>query len=359
MARKKIGHIELQWTCPNCNSINPGSEKVCGNCGAPQPKDVQFEQATNQELITDPEKLSQVEAGPDIHCPYCGTRNPGNAKVCKQCGGDLVEGVKRESGRVIGAYSVGSTSTITCPHCGEENPETASNCFNCGGGLGEMAIPELDTETVHSAQTSKSRIWIVVAVVAVLVLACGAFLFFSNRTNPTTGIVDNVSWKRSVPIEALLPVEYKDWQDDIPEGAVIDTCTEELRGVQSEPAPNSVEVCGTPYTVDTGDGYAEVVQDCEYEVYDTFCSFTVEEWSVVDVSELTGVDYSPVWPEPALEAGQRMGEKRSETYTIVFKSDDGNFIYTTDDLDLFKAAQKGSEWILNINTFGNLVSIKQ
>lgn len=358
MARKKIGHVELQWTCPNCNSINPGSEKVCGNCGAPQPQDVQFEQATNQELISDPEKLARAEAGPDIHCPYCGTRNPGNAEICKQCGGDLVEGIKRESGRVVGAYSVGPAATITCPHCGEANPESASNCANCGGGLGEEVNKE-EQPVAASITPSKSRIGIIAAVVAVLVIACGAFLFFMTRTSPTTGVIEAVNWERSVPVEALVPVEYKDWEDEIPDGAVIEACTEEVRSIQSEPAPNSVEVCGTPYTVDTGDGFAEVVQDCEYEVYATSCSFTVDEWSVVDVSVLTGDDYSPIWPEPVLETGQRVGEQWEETYTIVFRSDDKTIAYTTEDFDLFRQAQIGSEWTLNVNTFGSLVSIEK
>lgn len=61
MARKKIGHVELQWTCPNCASLNPGPEKLCGNCGAPQPKDVEFFQAKRQELISDEGKLRRLK----------------------------------------------------------------------------------------------------------------------------------------------------------------------------------------------------------------------------------------------------------------------------------------------------------
>jgi DNA-directed RNA polymerase subunit RPC12/RpoP len=358
MARKKIGHVELQWTCPNCNSINPGPEKVCGNCGAPQPEDVKFEQATHQELVTDEDKIAQAEAGSDIHCPYCGTRNSGNAEICMQCGGDLVEGRKRESGTVIGAYSVGQAATISCPHCGEENPENASNCTNCGGGLGEQVSKSESKVAAASTSSSRIRNWIIIGVVAVLVLACGAFLFFSTRTNPTTGVVENVSWERTIPVEALVPVEYQDWEDEIPTGAVIETCSDEVRSIQSNPAPNSVEVCGTPYTIDSGSGFAEVVQDCEYEVYASFCTFSVEEWSVVNVAVLTGNDLSPVWPEPTTETGQRVGEERGESYTIVFKSDGKSFVYTTDDLSLFQSARIGSEWTLNINTFGSLVSIE-
>jgi hypothetical protein len=33
-------------------------------------------------------------------------------------------------------------------------------------------------------------------------------------------------------------------------------------------------------------------------------------------------------------------------------------VYSTNDLSLFQEAQIGSEWTLNINTFGNLVSIE-
>lgn len=358
MARKKLGHIELQWTCPNCNGINPGPEKTCGNCGAPQPEDVEFEQADRQELITDEEKITKAEAGADIHCPYCGTRNPAGTEVCNNCGGDLVEGVKRESGRVVGAYKAGPAVMVPCPHCGEKNPDDEKTCTSCGGSLAQEKT--VQPQTIEAPQsTSKARMWIIIGVVAALVIACGAYLFFANRTQATTGLVENVSWERSVPVEALVPVDYKDWQDEIPAEAVVGTCSEEMRSVQSDPAPNAVEVCGTPYTVDSGSGFAEVVQDCEYEVYDTFCTFTVDEWQVVNVVSASGSDFSPVWPEPALEEGQRVAEDWEETFTIVFVSDGEIYHYTTTDINLFQAAQVGSEWTLNINTFGNLVSIER
>ena len=358
MARKKIGHVELQWTCPNCNGVNPGPEKHCGNCGAPQPENVQFEQADRQELIADEEKIAQAEAGADIHCPYCGSRNSAGAKICHKCGGDLVEGVKRESGHVVGAYKTGPVSMIACPHCGEENPDTEKTCANCRGSLVKEAVRDKQEVSTSAKPRSRSRTWIILGVVAVLVLACGAYLLFVNRTNPTTGVVDNVGWERSVPVEALIPVDHKGWEDEIPVEGMIETCSQEVRSVESEPAPNSVEVCGTPYTVDTGGGYAEVVEDCEYEIYASFCTYTLEEWSVVDVAVLTGGDFSPAWPEPALQEGQRVGEEWEESYTIFFRSGDKTYAYSTNDLSLFQEAQIGSEWTLNINTFGSLVSIE-
>jgi len=358
MARKKIGHVELQWTCPNCNGINPGPEKHCGNCGAPQPEDVQFEQAERQELITDEEKIAQAEAGADIHCPYCGSRNPAGTEVCHNCGGDLIEGLKRESGRVVGAYKTGPVAMLACPHCGHENPDYEKTCTSCGGSLAQEKAADAQSVGIPQS-TSKTSLWIIIGVVGALVLACGAYLFFANRTQATTGVVENVNWERSVPVEALLPVDHKGWEDEIPAEAALETCSDEVRSIQSDPAPNSVEICGTPYTVDSGSGFAEVVQDCEYEVYDTFCTYTLDEWQVVNVVVASGIDFSPVWPEPVLEDGQRVAEEWEESFTILFKSGDEIYRYTTTDINLFQSAQVGSEWTLNTNTFGSLVSIEQ
>ena len=357
MARKQVGFVELQWKCPRCGSLNPGPKQVCVNCGAPQPKDVKFEQAPRQELIKDEAEKAKAAAGPDIHCPYCGTRNSAGTKVCKQCGGDLSEGAIREAGQVVGAYSFSTPTTIKCPRCGTENPDTAKTCSSCGSSLAQEA------EMVAAkpvAPAGKMPIWMIVAVVAVVVVCGGIILItlLSNRTKGTTGVIENVRWERVIPIEALVAVQYETWQDQIPQEAEVGACREEIRSVESEPVPNSVEVCGTPYTVDTGSGYGEVVQDCEYQVYDNVCSYTVEEWRQVDAAVMSGSDQQPTWPEPILEAGQRVGQNRSENYVIIFSSGDQTFTYTTSDLNLFQEAEVGEQWGLNVNTFGKLISVE-
>src|SRR6185369_5970429 len=68
----------------------------CENCGSPQPENVQFELPSEQKLVTDEAALKAAQEGPDIHCPFCGTRNPASAKTCSQCGGDLTGGKARE-----------------------------------------------------------------------------------------------------------------------------------------------------------------------------------------------------------------------------------------------------------------------
>ena len=50
MTKKELGYVEMQWTCPNCGTINPGISRTCQQCGAAQPEDVQFEQAAGAML---------------------------------------------------------------------------------------------------------------------------------------------------------------------------------------------------------------------------------------------------------------------------------------------------------------------
>lgn len=80
MARESLGYVELEWTCPSCGRRNPGRAKVCAYCGAPQPEDVAFEQAAEEKLVKDTGTLESLKAGPDIHCPFCGTRNVATPK---------------------------------------------------------------------------------------------------------------------------------------------------------------------------------------------------------------------------------------------------------------------------------------
>lgn len=360
MAKKSLGYVELQWTCPNCGGINPGPEKTCTQCGAPQPDDVQFEQVKGAELIQDEVVKARVKAGPDIHCPYCGARNPGDAQTCSQCGGDLVEGKRRESGAVLGAYKEGPVASIPCPHCGAENLETAKFCTGCGGSMhvqkDEERIAKPAAAKPKQAPEAKKRLPIGLIIFLVVICLAGVtFIILSLRTESVTGTVEGVGWELSVDIEGLVPVEYRDWRDQVPVEGEILGCEQEVRSVESEPQPNAEEICGTPYSVDTGSGYAEVVQDCEYHVYDDFCTYSVVEWDVVDTESLSGNDFKPVWPDPVLSAEQRLGEE-TETYHIYFDTTEGNFTYTTSDYENFQQFQIGTEWNLEVNALGGVVS---
>jgi hypothetical protein len=353
MAKKKLGYVELHWECPNCGTINPGGQTTCKGCTAPQPEDVEFFQASQQQLITNEEKLKRARAGADIHCAYCGTRNPAGATHCSQCKAELAEGKKRKSGRVVGAFQEGAAKEIDCPHCGTKNTETNSRCTQCGGSLREAP----QQQTAPQPQTPRKANPAVFAIIGLVFISlCAAIYFLFLRTDTLTGTVTGVEWQRGVMLEQIVPVEYQDWLDQIPADGELIACSQEARGETDTPVEGSAEVCGTPYNVDDGSGYAEVVQDCIYIIYEDFCSYTVMEWAAVETLVTTGTDMDPFWADPALAQDQRLGYG-SESYTIFFEADGDSYVYQTDNYDLFSQAEPGTRWDLEVNSVGGVQSI--
>ena len=355
-AQKTVAYTNSKGPCLFWATRNPATANPSPGRNAPTPADTRFEQAAEEKLITDEAKVAEIKAGPDIHCPFCGARNAAGATTCVQCMGDLTDAAKREQGRGGGAHPGKPAADVACPYCGAVNPASAMTCKQCNSSLTEPR-EKPKAETAVPAAPNRNMTYIIVGVAAVIVLLCGAFFFFANRTDDVVGTVSDVSWERIIAVEALRPVERQNWQDQIPAGAEILSCEQEVRSTQSNPAPNSVEVCGTPYTVDTGTGAGEVVQDCEYEVYDDYCRYTAEEWTVIDQIRLEGNDLNPRWPEFQPAAGERAGAQDA-SYVIIFRTDGDTYEYETSENE-FSQAEIGSEWILKINAFNQITEIER
>lgn len=359
MAKHSLGYTELEWVCPFCNTRNRGRAKVCVNCGAPQPKDVKFEQAAEDKKVTDQEGLEMAQAGPDIHCPFCGTRNPGNAVKCSRCGGDLTEGERREAGQVLGAQQTKPAPDVICDYCGTANPAANTKCVNCGSPLGKAAPKPAAAPAPATAPARMNPAFLIIGGIAAL-LICGVIAFFvmrGTRTETNLARVSDVNWTRSIVVLGYAPVTHSDWADEIPQNAEVNSCDERERGRSAFPTENSEEICGTPYIVDEGTGFGEMVQDCEYIVYDDYCQFTVVELQPVGVIDESGSDLNPFWPETRLDQDQQLGERR-ETYQISFDVDGDTVVYETKNAAEFAQFQPGSEWELDINGFGNIVDIQ-
>ena len=353
MAQKTEGYIELEWTCPNCQSNNPGPQKTCQSCGSPQPTDVKFHLPGEAKLKTDEATAQLAAAGPDIHCSYCGARNPGNAAICAQCGGNLVGGTRRQAGQVVGAFSAAPGPQVICSNCSHSNPASAQQCVQCGSPLQR---PQAAAQAVTPPAGKKSQPILVIAIVLAVII--GIFLLLSNlfKTETVTGIVQGVAWSRVMHIEALQNVAKSDFRENIPSSAKIGSCSKEYYTTQDQPAPVSTEVCGTSYVVDKGSGVGQVMKDCTYKVYEDKCNYTVQAWTDVDQSSLQGSDFNPIWPSPSLQSNQRIGEK-DEMYTIQFTSNDKILTYKTSDYNTFARCQIGTNWNLEVNVSGQVVSI--
>ena len=355
MARKVLGYIELYWTCPSCRSENLGSHAYCTSCGSSQPKNIEFHQSSKQQLLTDAEKIKRAKAGADIHCGFCGTRNPASATKCSQCGADLTAGSRRAAGKVVGAFSEGAVQPVKCSNCGTMNAGNRLKCGNCGAPLSHGAPAKIEKASTVTQPLNRNTLLVGGAILLIL---CAAIYLLFIRTQEITGVVSSVNWQRSVEVESFGPVQLQAWQDEVPSGASQVACSERVRSSQSEPPATGRydEVCGTPYTVDTGGGYAEAVQDCEYRVYDDYCSYTVNAWAPVSTAQLEGFDLNAVWPQPALASNQRLGEQTAD-YVCIFDSNGKTYTYHTSSLDKFLRCVIGSTWTLSVNAAGAVAEI--
>ncbi|HEY3313056.1 MAG TPA: zinc ribbon domain-containing protein [Anaerolineales bacterium] len=331
-------------------------KKSCGTCGAPQPENVQFELGQNRDLITDDQKKAEAAKGADIYCPFCNTRNAADAKVCVQCGGELKEGLRRESGRVITGGPSQSGAPITCPNCGTVNPAGNTTCKSCGAALaGPVAPAAAATAPPTASKFAAFRPWMLLPVFAVLGLCCVTVGFFLFRTTALNGVVQNVHWQRTIAIEGLREVTRETWRDQVPGDGKILTCQQEYRSRQDSPASGAREVCSTEL-VDQGNGSASVQETCYYEIYDDYCKYQVLDWQTVDSARAEGSDLQPYWPQVNTPTDLRQGV-RSETYTVYFETRDGIKEFTTSDAALYGQLQPGSEWTLSINTLGAVVDV--
>ena len=356
MAKKTVGYVELEWPCPRCQTRNAGTNKFCNGCGAPQPEDVAFEQPLQEKLITDADKLAQAKAGPDVHCGFCGGRNAAGAKFCGSCGADLSGAKLREKGRVVGAHRAAPVPDVACPACGTLNPAEARQCRQCSAPLpGASATAAAERAP---AKPMGRGVLIALGVIGGLCLLGGMILMLlAGRTEDRVAQVQSVAWERQVEVLGLASVARQDWADEIPSNAEVRSCREELRETVDSPQSGAVEVCGTPYTLDTGSGFGEVVQDCVYEVYDDYCEYSVLDWTVIDTAVLSGSDLRPIWPSPSISGEEKIGDQ-SQSFQVTLVGDGETYTFTPDSEAEFGQFTPGSDWVVAVNSFGSVVGVE-
>lgn len=353
MARRRtLGYIQNEWTCPNCGTRNKGSIKTCENCGAPQPENVQFELPAEQKFVADDASINAAKAGADIHCGFCGTRNPATAETCSQCGADLKEGKRRQVGQVMQAVPPSQQpKIIKCDNCGTDNPASNSVCSKCGSPLPKSTPPSLAASAPAGAGMAKLTVpkktnWLLIGgVLAGLIICCVviAALFFPSKSVQAT-VVD-VHWQTSVPLQEIRAVDYNNQAGNPPSDAYDVSCRDESRDVCEQ------------RTIDKGNGYSEVVEECHTETQQ-YCSYTVDEWTTIQTYTLDGNDLFPIYDDPSVSSGQRLGQE-SEELTITFMTSDGEReSYSPDTVSEYQQFTKGSTWTLKVNAVGGIVGVE-
>jgi hypothetical protein len=343
-SRRTLGYIQNEWTCPNCSTRNKGGSKTCENCGAPQPEKVKFELPSEQKFVTEENQIKAAQAGADIHCPFCGTRNPATAKACSQCGGDLTGGQARAAGRLMQAPPP-QPKVVKCPHCGNENAGSNTVCSNCGSPLpGAASGPGAAPAKPKAGKTNWLLIGGILGFLAVCCIAIAAIFLLPTRSVQAT--VTDVRWETSVPVQEIQAVDHSNEAGSPPSDAYDVSCHDQSR-----------DVCEQK-TVDQGNGYSKVVEECHTETQQ-YCSYTVDEWTTIQTYSLDGDNLQPVYDTPNISSSQRLGDA-SEDLTVTFSTPDGDQkTYSPDTISEFQKFVKGSTWKLKMNALGGVTSVGQ
>ena len=351
MARRRtLGYIQNEWTCPNCGTRNKGDKKTCENCGAPQPENVQFELPAEQKFVTDEDQIQAAQTGADIHCPFCGTRNPATARTCSQCGGDLTGGKAREAGRVMQA-PLPQPKAVKCANCGVENPASNTVCSNCGSPLPRVAMAQKAVPGAGGTPAkplAKKTNWLLIGGILGFVAVCciAIVVLFALPTKSVQATVTDVRWETSVPVQEIRAVEYNEEPGSPPSNAYDVSCRNK-----------SQDVC-EQRTIDRGNGYSEVVEECHTETQQ-YCSYTVDQWTTIQTYTLDGYDLQPIYERPSLSSDQRLGD-RSEDLLVTFSTEDGEQkTYLPDTISEFQHFIVGSTWTLKMNALGGITSVNQ
>jgi hypothetical protein len=110
--------------------------------------------------------------------------------------------------------------------------------------------------------------------------------------------------------------------------------------------------------VDTGTGFGEVKQDCQYEVLADFCEYRTVAWVAGPPLVLEGRDLNPQWPAINRLAGNQRAGGRNEEYVLVFRANDREYTYTTSNAAEFAQLARGGQYRLSINGFGQITNIQ-
>lgn len=241
---------------------------------------------------------------------------------------------------------------VKCNNCGTENPSSNSVCSNCGSPLPKASAvqaaalrPAVGTTSAMPLAAKKKPNWLLIGgIVAALAVCCIAVAALILPSKSVEATVADVHWQTSVPVQEIQAVSHSNEAGSPPSDAYNVSCHDESR-----------DVCEQK-TIDKGNGYSEVVQECHTESQQ-YCSYTVDEWTTIQTYPLEGNDLRPIYDSPNISSDQRIGSP-SENLTVIFSTPDGEETYSPNSVSEFQQYSIGSTWTLRMNAIGGVVSVE-
>jgi len=369
---------KMAWTCPRCETENLGPVRTCEGCQAPQPADVKFHQTEGAQIVTDAKEIAAASKGPDVHCAYCGTRNPADADTCSQCGVGLAEATPRGPSK---SY--------------HDDPANNQHVVVTMGSVdsSNRRNPSRDTSNYHLVSTRGWSDYIMEHLPQIgLILGGLMFCFllvwliwmtFFN-VKPETVVIQGFSWTASQAVEKYDWVQKFDQSTEPPVGARYVVMHLETTGyAQKDSCVNAGQKdvpTGREYKCGEGwenqeNGYEKKVptmcpetekvqvtactkvddltKPTEVPLYD----YQIQEWIFAYSRTNTGADQNPIWPKPELGVNQRYG---SQSQQFIVDYVDKNEVSHSEtrwwmhDLPWFQSLIVGQRCVAKRNGFGLL-----
>ncbi len=300
---------EGKWDCPQCGfKGNRGSEQKCRGCSKVRGNEVQFYVDDDAAEVADEAQLAKAAAGADWICQFCDAINPATGKQCRSCGAERTEK--------------------------------------------KRAQKEILDQPPPAAPPKKSRTGLFVGLGALLAAVVGGWLVCS----PSEKVLQlaEVSWERTVEVEAYGTVREEAWKDELPTGARVQSTTSKVHHTNkvqtgtktvSKTVEEKVQTGTRTVKVgkkDLGNGYFEDItkQEPVYEkrsrtvteqepvyredpVYKDWCTYDIDKWHKARVERAGAKDGSPRWPDTRLAGDKEREGAKTEVYRAVFKDPKG------------------------------------
>jgi hypothetical protein len=375
---------ELVWTCEHCGFQNLGRYKNCQKCGAPQSKDTKFHRPSDgPKEVTDPRLVQMAMNGPDVHCPYCGTRNPNGARLCSQCGGELRGGKIRETGDVDTKEDEGVYHGEYKPPDEEDENAEVDQVF---AAPPPTSYPRQRYTPVQQSilESTNNTLLTNIGIGAIVVLLVGIFIWYAYmkwfKVTEVPVTLNSFSWKTEIHIGEIFTYHEGGWS--IPPGGRKTGSEERFTGryyqkqvCEQVSVPKSEQyVCGET-CVDLGNGFencsdrmctrnwTEMETQCHQEddysrpIYETWYFYDIDRWTQTRTVTASSLDNEPYWPEFNLAPGESEGD-RTVMFVVNYTDELGEThtltSYNPTDWDWFVSLSENQVCYADRNGFGDL-----
>ena len=106
-----------------------------------------------------------------------------------------------------------------------------------------------------------------------------------------------------------------------------------------------------------GNGYEQFVQDCVYDVYDSYCEYIIAKAGVIETARASGSGPNP--EAPYVDSRYSTGNQ-SVSYSVELRDENGQiYSLTPSNLTEYRQYTVGTEFQIEVNSRGRIVNMER